>query len=416
MLLHMDGARPERSRGTRLLYVCYEYPVLTQTFTVAEVSGLAAAGFEVGVVSCRKSRFDPPTGSRVPVEVLPSPISVGTLAAFLAFAIRRPIRSASLLGAIATARYRDQGFKCWLRGFTQFLWGAWLARRIRSGGGRPHLHAQFVDAASTVAFVASRLSGATFSVTNHTAYNPYLLRPKLDHAARFFSISRFDQEHLLALAGRSSAPGVQVIYQGIDTSAFGGDPVIFAGPPVRILTVSALKEKKGQDVLLKAFAGIVERGADARLTIVGDGPLGGELQELAGDLGVSDRVEFAGAEPPAAVGKRLAKADIFALACRTADNGDLDGIPISLMEAMAAGVPVISTRLSGIPELIEDGVEGRLAEPADPESLAAALLATIADPDEARAMAGRAREKVRRQHELAVQVGEFADALREIAG
>jgi len=412
----MDGERPGRSRDLRILYVCYEFPVLTQTFTDAEVSGLAAAGLEVRVVSCRKPRAGIVAGSRVPVEILPRPLSLTTIAALLGFAVRRPLRTAGLLFTIATARYRDQGTRCWLRGFTQQLWGAWLAREIRREGTAPHLHAQFVDAASTVVFVAARLSGATFSVTNHTAYNPYLLEPKLDHAARFFSISEFDRKHLLTLAGRDSAPSIRVIYQGIDTATFAGEPAVLHSSPVRILTVSALKEKKGQDVLLRAFASILTGGVSAKLTIVGDGPLRPALEDLARDLSIGDHLVFAGSEPPSAVVARLKEADIFALACQVADNGDLDGIPISLMEAMAAGVPVVSTRLSGIPELIEDGVEGCLAEPGDPLSLAAALSCLIEDPEHARAMAARARTKVQRQHEASVQVEKLAAALREVAG
>ncbi len=220
----------------------------------------------------------------------------------------------------------------------------------------------------------------------------------------------------MTLAGRDSAPSIRVIYQGIDTATFAGEPAVLHSSPVRILTVSALKEKKGQDVLLRAFASILTGGVSAKLTIVGDGPLRPALEDLARDLSIGDHLVFAGSEPPSAVVARLKEADIFALACRVADNGDLDGIPISLMEAMAAGVPVVSTRLSGIPELIEDGVEGCLAEPGDPLSLAAALSCLIEDPEHARAMAARARTKVQRQHEASVQVEKLAAALREVAG
>jgi len=416
MLPVMEGEQPGRSRDHRIVYVCYEFPVLTQTFTVAEVRGLLNAGLTVRVLSCRPSRTPGAAGADLPVEVLPPPFSVSTIGAFLAFLLRRPIRTTSLLFTMATARYRDQAFRCRLRGFTQLLWGTWLARKVRRDGALPHFHAQFVDAASTVAFVAARLTGATFSVTNHTAYNPYLPGPKLDHAAAFFSISRFDRKHLLELAGRAEAPRLKVIYQGIDTAAFASDREVLGGGTVRILTVSALKEKKGQDVLLRAFARVVAGGTDARLTIVGDGPLRGELEALARGAGVNDRVEFVGAEPPEAVRARLGEADLFALACREAENGDLDGIPISLMEAMASGVPVVSTRLSGIPELIKDEVEGLLAEPGDAASLADAMVKLIDDPARARTMAVRALEKVRRQHELKVQTGKLADAFREIPG
>jgi len=411
MLLAIMG----RSPGTRLLYLAYEFPVLTQTFTIAEATGLARAGFDVTVLSCRPSREERIL-SGPPTEVLPHPLSAGSFGALLFFLVRRPVRTLSLIGHLLTARYRDQALRCRARGFLQFLWGVRLALRIRKERPGPHLHAQFVDAASTVAWVAARLADATFSVTNHTAYNPYVLGPKLRDAARFFSISEFDRKLLLRMAGVEDAAALRVVRQGVDLGQFERRGPKTPGAPAEILSVAALREKKGHHVLIRAAARLRDEGNDFRLTIVGEGPERERLTSLIADLALEGRVRLVGAETPARVRERLGGADLYALACTTSANGDLDGIPISLMEAMATGVPVVSTRLSGVPELIEDGEEGLLAAPDDPEGLAAAMASLLDDRGRAERLADGARRKVENEYEIGASVAALARELREVTG
>jgi len=327
---------------------------------------------------------------------------------------RRPLRTAGTAWRVATARYRDQAARCRARGLLQLLWGARLAFRIRTERPKPHLHAQFVDAASTVAWVAARLAGATFSVTNHTAYNPYVLEPKLAEAARFFSISEFDRDLTLAMAGRREARNLRVVYQGIDLGRFAFRPEREPGDPARVLAVAALREKKGHHILIRAAARLRDRQIEAKLTIVGEGPERERLERLVSEHDLADRVDLVGAEPPERVRERLGAADVFVLACTTAENGDLDGIPISLMEAMAVGVPVVSTRVSGIPELIEDGEEGLLAEPDDADGIAERVARLVADKDLAERVRRGARRKVERRHDLEASVDALARELREV--
>lgn len=399
----MEGRSENAAPG--LLYVTYEYPVLTQTFTRGEVRELARGGVRLEVFSCRPARAEERklSGEERAIRVRNggSPLAPATVGALVRWLVRRPARTLSLVGAVAASSYRDEPLRCWLRGFAQLLWGARLAADLDREGARPHLHAQFVDAASTVAFVAARLLDTTFSVTNHTAYNPYVLVPKLRHAAFFVSISEFDRRHLLGMARGTGRTKVRVVHQGIDVGRFAavGRGRGRAGP-ARILSVAALREKKGHGVLIRAVAKLAAEGRDVRLAIVGEGPERPGLERLVAELGAADAVELAGAEPPERVRERLAAADVFALAALVARNGDLDGVPISLMEAMAAGVPVVSTRLSGIPELIADGREGLLAAPGDPDSLARAIAEVLDDPEGARTRAARAREKVGREFEL----------------
>jgi glycosyltransferase involved in cell wall biosynthesis len=202
---------------------------------------------------------------------------------------------------------------------------------------------------------------------------------------------------------------VEVVYQGIDVDSWGERRPGPPDRPARLLSVAALREKKGHHVLLRAMTAV----PGAELTIVGEGPERPRLESLIDRLGLRDRVALVGAEPPARVRERMAEADLFALACVRARNGDLDGVPISLMEAMAAGVPVVSTAISGVPELIEDGEEGLLAPPGDAEALAARIRGLLDDPEHALRLARSAREKVRRQHDARRSVGRLAGLLAD---
>ncbi|MCU0726105.1 MAG: glycosyltransferase [Planctomycetes bacterium] len=393
-----------------MFYLCYEYPVVTQTFTEGEIAGLRARGLRFTAVACRRPSSGRSAGD---VLYLPGPLSRPVTSAFARAARDRPATFRRLLRSVAGARYRDEAGRCWLRGFLQVAWGAWLAQRA---GGPSHFHAQFLDAASTVAFVAAGLCGGTFSFTNHTAYNPYLPREKLTAARFAVSISEFDRRMLTRLCGGNGARRIRVIYQGIDTATWrvprGVPP---AGDPVRVLSVGALREKKGHGVLLEALARLASAGMAFRATIVGEGPERRMLESQIRDRGFGASVNLAGAEEPAVIRSRLAESDLFVLASRRAKNGDLDGIPISIMEAMAAGVPVVSTRLSGIPELVRDGVEGRLAPPGDAVALSARIREALGDRAASEEMARRGREKVVRQHERRQSVAQLDAALREAA-
>jgi colanic acid/amylovoran biosynthesis glycosyltransferase len=216
------------------------------------------------------------------------------------------------------------------------------------------------------------------------------------------------------MAGVAEAPRLRVVRQGIDLLRFPRRESRAPGNPPEVLSVAALREKKGHHVLIRAAAGLRDRGFDFRLTIVGEGPERGRLEGLVREFDLGARVRLVGAESPDRVRERLGAADLFVLACTTAANGDLDGIPISLMEAMATGVPVVSTRLSGVPELIGDGEEGRLAEPDDPDGLADAMTALLGNPARAAAMVERARAKVETEYELGASVARLAAEFRAV--
>jgi glycosyltransferase involved in cell wall biosynthesis len=177
-----------------------------------------------------------------------------------------------------------------------------------------------------------------------------------------------------------------------------------------VLSVGALREKKGHRELLLAAARVAADGTPVRVVLAGAGPEERPLRALAAERRVS--VEFLGAVRPDAVRAEMTRAQVFALPCRVAANGDLDGIPVALMEAMAAGVPVVSTRLSGIPELVEDGVSGLLAAPGDDASLADSLRRLLGDAGLRERLAAAGRIRVASLHDVDRTSGRLAELLR----
>jgi colanic acid/amylovoran biosynthesis glycosyltransferase len=175
---------------------------------------------------------------------------------------------------------------------------------------------------------------------------------------------------------------------------------IAPGEPVRVLTVGRLVEKKGIDLGIQAVATVRSRGVELRYDVVGEGPLREPLDELVRNLGLADVVRLHGARDGPYVRKRLAEAHLFLLPSRTAANGDQEGTPVSLMEAQACGLPILSTRHSGIPEVVAGGQSGLLVPEGEAEALAEGLLTLLARADDWPEMGRRGREHVAREYDL----------------
>ena len=179
---------------------------------------------------------------------------------------------------------------------------------------------------------------------------------------------------------------------------------------MRILSVGGLNPKKGFRVLIDAVDRLQAEGRSAELTIVGEGPERAAVEARIGQLGLDGAVKLAGAVTEEHVRPFYEQADVFALACRRTDAGDMDGVPVVLMEAMATGVPCVSTRLSGIPELIRDDEEGLLVPPDDSEALAQAIWRLAKD----RPLRGRVRDAARVKIESEFNVTESARTMKKL--
>jgi glycosyltransferase involved in cell wall biosynthesis len=263
--------------------------------------------------------------------------------------------------------------------------GAWLESR-----GYMHVHAHF---ASTVALLIRKLFPITISATIHgpDEFNDpagFCLREKVEASAFIIAISNFARSQLMRYSTYEHWNKIDVCYLGIDPSVFDPRPPRHDSSPCRLICVARLAPVKGQHVLVDAMHTLIRQGREVTLSFVGDGPDRSALERHVAHLGLTGKVIFEGWCNQDRVKALYQSSDIFVLASFA------EGVPVVLMEAMAMEIPCIATRITGVPELIADGVEGLLVTPSDPAELAAAI-ARMIDSAELRDGIGKAsREKV----------------------
>ena len=371
-----------------IAYLAPEIPALSATFVYHEILALRGKGFGVLPVSVHPPAA--PATEEVARTLAAETVLLYPLGApsFLSAAVwwklRHPLRylttARMLLGDMGRLGFvtRDAAGL-----FYRFLAAARLARILKRHGCR-HLHAHFAHVPTDIAMYAARLAGITFSFTSHANdlfERGWLLREKVWRAACAVTISEYNRRFLVSRGADGSK--IMIVRCGVETGRFLPSSLTLhsmegRGLPV-IGSLGRLVEKKGFDTLLQAAGILARQGRRFRIEIAGSGPLEGDLKALAGEEGIADRIAFLGPVANDRVPEWLAGLDQFVLACRVDRNGDRDGIPVALMEAMAAGIPVVSTMVSAIPELIGDGASGLLAPPADAPALAAAMARLLED-------------------------------------
>jgi glycosyltransferase involved in cell wall biosynthesis len=384
-------------RPLRLLYVVSLYPCWSETFIVREIAALVAAGADVRVLSLKapqETLVQPEAERLLPRVRHPLPPARAAAARAGAFGAHPgPIAAAVL--EVTRRLWRQpvalaKSVEAMARGLEQLAW-------IRSFDPDV-IHAHWATFPSTVAWMLARVLDRPFGFTAHAHdifENDHLLREKLESAAVPVTISRFNAEHLGRRATPEARARLAVVHCGVDVGAL---PFRAGGrEPGQILGVGRLDPIKGFDVLIEAVGRLVRQGRAVRCRIIGAGPGESALRALVARLGLTATVELAGALAEDEVRAALHRASIVALPSVVTANGNRDGIPVSLMEAMAAGTPVISTRVSGIPELIEAEREGLLVPARDPDALAAGLGRLLDDPELGARLALAARAKVERE-------------------
>jgi glycosyltransferase involved in cell wall biosynthesis len=287
-----------------------------------------------------------------------------------------------------------------------------LADRVLRAPDIRHLHAHFAHDTTTITWLAARMTGLTFSFTAHAKdiyahrMNPRgLLRRKLRAATFVVTCTEANRLHLETLADGTP---VHLLYHGLndDFVRFDDSDVEIASTEgeFRILGVGRLVRKKGFDVFVAACGALDRSGLDFSAAIAGEdddvgegGSVGEQLRRQIETLRLTERVALLGRTGQRELYGHYRAADVCCLPCRVLDNGDRDGIPNVLLEAMSCGVPVVSTPVSGIPELIDDGVNGLLVPPDDPEALASAVRKLHDDPALARRLAEAGRRTVRQK-------------------
>lgn len=392
-------------RGHAVAYVVGTYPLLTTTFIDREIALLRRLGMSVDVTALRRPHGPLSSDQQALVAgvryVLP--VAVARLArSHLSFIIRRPGTFWRTLVHLVTRPHRD--LRSRIRTVLHFGEGVHVADLLRHGGYR-HLHAHFVDRAATVALVAGRLLDLPFSATAHANdiyVAPVLLPEKLTEAQFVVTCTQYNATHLREVAGRPDTH-VRCIYHGLDLSAYQPNGARLTSPPV-ILAVGQLKDKKGFRHLLDACALLRDRGHRFTCRIVGEGPDRDALSARIAALDLADRVALLGALDHADVVEQYRAATVFTLPCVVGADGDRDGIPNVILEAMAMERPVVSTRHSGIPEAVLDGVTGLLVAPEDAAALADALERLLVSDDLRHAMGQRGRQVVEERFDVTANV------------
>lgn len=365
-------------------YLAPEIPALSATFIYEEIYGLERLGVRVVPYSVHVPG-NPAEGH----DALAGRVTVLYGGKALQEVIEGLLYLPALGGRALVALQHllaDMGELGWLRVGSwklayQFLSGVRLARMIKSAGCT-HLHIHFAHVPTQIGMYASALSGIPFTVTAHANdifERGLLLKTKAARAKKFLTISEYNIRHLRGLGIPAEQLGIVRcgVSLAADASTTGRSS---QGGVVHIGSLGRMVEKKGFDVLIRAADLLKQRGHAVALHIAGDGPLREELLTLVQTLGMTQEVVFEGSMPHAQVSAWMKGLDIFALACKQDTAGDMDGIPVVLMEAMTQALPVVSTRLSGIPELVIHEQTGLLAESADAQDLAVQLERLIAAP------------------------------------
>ena len=208
---------------------------------------------------------------------------------------------------------------------------------------------------------------------------------------------------------------IHVTRMGIEPEKFNFEPRQAFHSPLRIVSVARLTEKKGLDVAVKASEILKQRGGQFEFTIIGNGDQDEMMREHIANAGLEDCVRMPGFKPQEEIRAALSEADIFLLPSKTAADGDMEGIPVALMEAMAVGLPVVSTFHSGIPELIENNVSGWLVPENDAEALADTLFRLSQGDIDVAPVVAAARRKVETEFNQHIAYGELARLLEQLA-
>jgi glycosyltransferase involved in cell wall biosynthesis len=376
------------------------WPRLSQTFVLREVLGLERLGLRVRIFSIKV-----PTGEPVHAEVA----QVRAPVTYLAFrGSWRPILGANLrlvrdLGRLYfRTLFRGLGYIRYgnvLHILRQFLRGAYVADILRR---EPvdRIHAHFATAPASLAMFTSELTGIPYTFAVHAndifvKARGRLLRAKIARAEMIVANNEHNRQYLLSRFGAELEGKVPRIYNGLDLSQidFRWPRVSDPGPPL-VLAVGRMVPKKGFGDLISATGILRDRGRAFRLEIIGEGPLKQRIQSQIEKLNLENVVDLRGAQAQDLVLSAYGRAAVFVLPCIITKNGDRDGIPNVLFEAMASGAPVISTTVSAIPELVQPDNNGLLIPPGNPSMLADAIDRLLLDPELRDRLARAARETI----------------------
>lgn len=399
----------------RIAYLVNQYPSVSHTFIRREIQGLEARGYHILRLAIRRGGAvaDPQDAAEAERTIHLLERGLGRVALTGAFALMRRLgRALAAFGmALGMARRSDRG----LARHLAYLLEAGALLGILERDGVVHVHVHFGTNAAAVARLIRRLGGPGYSMTIHgpdelDAPVGLSLGGKMRDAAFTVAITHYCASQLRRWVEYSEWSKIEIVHCTVSPRWLQGDAAV---PPDAdsLVCVGRLSAQKGQLLLLDAFAGALEKGARGRLVLVGDGEMRGVVEQRIAALGLEDRVEITGWCAEDEVRRRLRDARALVLASFA------EGLPVVLMEALALGRPALVTRITGIPELVRDGVEGWLVTPGDTNALAEGIVRVLSAPaEELAAMGAAGRERVRQRHAVDTEAAKLDSLFRRYTG
>jgi colanic acid/amylovoran biosynthesis glycosyltransferase len=385
-------------------YIMSRFPKLTETFVLYEMAELKALGFKVIVLPLRLERehVQHPEVAAFQSSIHAVPLlSQKTLKTNAIWFACHPVRYVTTLLQAVAATWRNPRFLAGaLLYFPKAVCFADTAKRhhIR------HIHAHFATHPAMAAWVVHKLCAIPYSFTAHGSdlhVSQLMLPRKASDAAFAVTISTYNKQFIAETCGNATAQRFDVIRTGTDLERFTPkthNPA--ASEPVNIICVASFRTVKGHHVLLEACQRLRQQQLPFHCTLVGYGPQEEKIRGTIKELKLETCVTVAGPQPRNEVIRLLGESDIIALTSIQTVRGNREGIPVALMEGMACGLPVVASRISGIPELVKEEISGLLFEPGNPDDAAAALARLIRSPDQRVRMGKAAREAVEHDYNL----------------
>jgi glycosyltransferase involved in cell wall biosynthesis len=371
------------NKKNKIIYILTWFPMFSESFVYNEIRNLKKAGCEIDTIFVLHHNHDA-VNYDLNFLNIQYPASVSRmLSDFIFFLIRHPItilRLIMYLGVIHRGDYFHlrRGYTSFIKGLLLLPLIIWINKQM--GKSQVHFHAHFAAVAPTVAMVLAKLRHTTFSFTGHGTdileYGPRTLGDRINASSFFITVSEYNKHFIIKNFEGVRTEKIHVIPAVVDTDTFRlirKAPDFSVPRNVQIITVARLSPEKGHEVFLRALTRFSAEHTDCHYAIIGDGPLKDYLGALVQSLGLAHRVTFLGFRNHEFILKALSESHLFVLA------SSIEGLPVGLMEAAAAGLPVLSTRITAIPEIIKDGVNGILVEPGDEESIYRALKTLSAD-------------------------------------
>lgn len=404
----------------RVAYILHRFPHLTETFIIREMYWLRSHDVDLTIYSLMRPKSERAwrqTRDLLPLAIYAPVFSREVLRSQLTYLARRPLRYLRALWRVIQQTYQEP--RVMLLMVALFPKVVHFAHQMKVEG-IDHIHAHFAWIEGIAAGVVKDLNGTSFTVHPH-AFGLFTrprgdVRRELENASAVVTISEYHRTYISDLAPDIPEEDIHVVHCGIEPDLIQPPTARPGSEPLRIVSVGRAVQKKGHKYLIEACAILRERRSDFVCElVVGRGGRYTELEQQVQRLGVADTVRLLEARDETGIFELLRSADIFALACVVADSGDRDGVPVSLMEAMASRLPVVSTPVAGIPELVADGINGILVPERDAPALAAAL-EQLLDDAELRARLGSAgRATVSKEFDVRESAASMARIFRTVS-